>query len=66
MLFADDVALINETRDGVNVKLELWRDVIESNGFKISQTRTKYVEYKFSKTRSRNEGVVKIDNQEIS
>jgi len=25
MLFADDIALVDETRAGVNIKLELWR-----------------------------------------
>ncbi|MES6826658.1 reverse transcriptase domain-containing protein, partial [Cutibacterium acnes] len=36
MLFADDVVLIDETREGVNAKLELWRGVLELNGFRIS------------------------------
>ena len=65
MLFADDVVLIDETREGVNAKLELWRGVLESNGFRISRTKTKYMECKFSQNRSRNERVVRIDNQDI-
>lgn len=65
MLFADDVVLIDETREGVNAKLELWRGVLESKGFRISQTKTEYMECKFSQNRSRNEGGVKIDNQDI-
>ena len=65
MLFADDVVLIDETREGVNAKLELWRGVLESKGFRISRTKTEYMECKFSQNRSRNEGVVKIDNQDI-
>lgn len=57
--------LINETREGVNAKLELWREVLESNGFRISRTKTEFMECKFSKNRNRNEGIVRIDNQEI-
>lgn len=54
MLFADDVVLIDETREGVNAKFELWRDILESNGFRISQTKTEYMECKFSKNSRRN------------
>jgi hypothetical protein len=30
MLFADDVVLVDESRAGVNMKLELWRHTLES------------------------------------
>jgi hypothetical protein len=30
MLFADDVVLVNDSRTGVNRKLELWRQTLES------------------------------------
>ena len=30
MLFADDVVLVDESRIGVNQKLELWRQTLES------------------------------------
>jgi hypothetical protein len=33
MLFADDVMLVNDSRAGVNRKLELWRHTLESKGF---------------------------------
>jgi len=33
MLFADDIVLVDETRAGVNAKLELWRQTLESRGF---------------------------------
>ena len=32
MLFADDVVLVDESRAGVNRKLELWRRTLESKG----------------------------------
>ena len=34
MLFADDVVLVDESRTGVNQKLELWRETLESKGFR--------------------------------
>jgi hypothetical protein len=34
ILFVDDVLLIDESRIGVNQKLELWRQTLESKGFK--------------------------------
>ena len=30
MLFTDDVVLVDESRIGVNQKLELWRETLES------------------------------------
>ncbi|XP_070014932.1 secreted RxLR effector protein 78-like [Nicotiana sylvestris] len=44
MLFADDIVLIDESRTGVNVRLEVWRQTLESKGFKLSRTKTKYLE----------------------
>jgi len=32
MLFADELVLVDETRDGVNTKLEQWRDTQEASG----------------------------------
>ncbi|XP_070055689.1 uncharacterized protein [Nicotiana tomentosiformis] len=32
MLFADDIVLIDETQGGVNAKLEVWRQTLESKG----------------------------------
>ncbi|XP_049367345.1 uncharacterized protein LOC125832240 [Solanum verrucosum] len=48
MLFADDIVLIDETRDRVNARLEVWRQTLESKGFKLSRTKTEYLGCKFS------------------
>jgi len=48
MLFADDIVLIDETRDGVNTKLERWRDTLEAKGFRLSRSKTDYLHCKFS------------------
>ena len=49
MLFADDIVLVDETRTGVNAKLELWRQTLESRDFRLSRAKTEYMECKFSK-----------------
>ena len=38
MLFADDVVLVDESQAGVNKKLELWRQTLESKGFRLNCT----------------------------
>ena len=43
MFFADDVVLVDESRAGVNRKLELWRQTLESKGFRLSRTKTVYM-----------------------
>ena len=43
-----DELLVEESRYGVNVKLERWWRALESNGFKISRTNTDYMNYNFS------------------
>jgi Reverse transcriptase (RNA-dependent DNA polymerase) len=48
MLFADDVVLIDESRIGVNQKLELWRQTLESKSFRLSRTKTEYMRCQFS------------------
>ena len=42
-------SLADETWSGVNAKLEIWRDTLESKGFQSSGTKTEYMECKFSK-----------------
>lgn len=35
-------------RNGVNAKLEVWRQTLEAKGFRLSQTKTEYVDCKFN------------------
>ncbi|KAM3246941.1 hypothetical protein P3L10_008708 [Capsicum annuum] len=64
-LFADDVVLIAETREGVSDKLEVWRQTLEYKGFRVSRSKTEYVECKFNDMRRENEVVVKLESQEV-
>ena len=65
MLFADDIVLIDESRQGVNDKLEVWRQTLESKGFRLSWTKTEYLKCKFSDSRQEEEVVVKLDSQAV-
>ena len=65
MLFADDVVLIDESKVGLNAKLELWRDALESKGFKISRTKTECMEFNFKEGRTIDRALVEIDGQEV-
>jgi hypothetical protein len=65
MLFADDVMLVDDSRAGVNRKLELWRHTLESKGFRLSRTKTEYMRCVFSATRY-EEGDVSLDGQVVA
>ena len=43
ILFADDIILFDETRATVNAKLKLWRQTLESRGFRLSRAKTEYM-----------------------
>ncbi|PHT68369.1 Coiled-coil domain-containing protein SCD2 [Capsicum annuum] len=60
----DNRHFIDETRGGVNDKLEVWRQTLESKGFRVSRSKTEYVECKFYDVRRENEVVVKLESQE--
>ncbi|XP_060210151.1 uncharacterized protein LOC132637024 [Lycium barbarum] len=64
MLFADDI-VIDESRSGVNAKLEVWRQTLESKGFKLSRTKTEYLECKFSDIVQEADVEVKLGTQVI-
>ncbi|PKA60283.1 ubiquitin-protein ligase E3 C [Apostasia shenzhenica] len=63
MLFADDIVLIEKTKEGAKAKLELWRNALESKGLHLSRSKTKYMEYIFSQERNTYIGDVTIGDQ---
>ncbi|PVH39123.1 hypothetical protein PAHAL_5G442400 [Panicum hallii] len=65
MLFADDVVLVDESRAGVNMKLELWRHTLELRGFSLSRTETEYMMCDFSLTRH-EDGDVSLEGQVVA
>ena len=63
MLFADDVVLVDDSRTGVNRKLELWRQTLELKGFRLSRTKIEYMMCGFSTTKRGEE--VSLDGQVV-
>nr|XP_009773737.1 PREDICTED: uncharacterized protein LOC104223905 [Nicotiana sylvestris] len=57
--------LIDDTRGAVNERLEVWRQAVESKGFKLSRTKTKYVECKFNDVMGEADVEVRLDSQVI-
>ena len=65
MLFADDIVLIDKTKEGVNKKLELWKQTLEVRGFRLSRSKTEYMECKFRKRKNNKQGVITFNGQQI-
>ena len=53
-------SLVQESREVINCKLEMWREVLESKDFLLSRKKTEYMECKFNKRQTNNDLEVKI------
>ncbi|KAL6517796.1 hypothetical protein OROMI_033497 [Orobanche minor] len=65
MMFADDIVLIDETKVGVQPKLELWRDTLEARGFRLSRSKTEYMECRFSDNSDREAEMITFDGKVV-
>ncbi|KAK4317682.1 hypothetical protein Pmani_011243 [Petrolisthes manimaculis] len=45
MLFADDIVLVCKTKAELKRELSRWRRALEDRGFKISRTKTEYLQF---------------------
>lgn len=61
MLFAGNIILIDETHDEANAKLEIWRQTLESKGFRLSTIKTNYLECKFNDVMYDTDMEVRLD-----
>ncbi|GKA98867.1 ataxia telangiectasia mutated family protein [Tanacetum coccineum] len=48
MIFADDIVLVSESAEGLNDRLENWREALEANGLRVSREKTEYLRCDFS------------------
>lgn len=69
MLFADDIVLVDENREGMTLNAQKWREDLESERFRTSRANTKYIQCNLNsmgrKIGRRNECAVQIDDQNI-
>ncbi|GJR38233.1 ataxia telangiectasia mutated family protein [Tanacetum coccineum] len=49
LIFADDIALISESVEGLNTRLENWRAALEDNGLRVGREKTECLKCDFSK-----------------
>jgi hypothetical protein len=63
-VFLDDVMLVDKILAKVNRKLELWREILEPKGFKLSTTKTKSMRYN-SSTTTYEEGDISLEGQVV-
>ena len=47
MLFVDDIVLVGDSSSSLSSRLEVWRDALESKGFRLSRAKTEYVNFNF-------------------
>jgi hypothetical protein len=64
MLFVDDMVLVDDSRTGVDQKLELWGRTLEAKGFRHSMSKMEYMNCDFSAT-TQEEGDVRLDGQVV-
>ena len=65
MLFANDITLVDESKNNVNAKLERWQGALESRGFKLSNTKAKYMNCNFGGDVQRDVTPMRIEAQQI-
>ena len=49
----------------MNDKLEVWRQTLESKGFRLSRSKTEYIECKFNDLGQEDKLVVRLDSQVV-
>ncbi|GKD31876.1 retrovirus-related pol polyprotein LINE-1 [Tanacetum coccineum] len=47
LIFADDIVLVSESAEGLNIRLENWREALEDNGLRVSREKTEYLRCDF-------------------
>ncbi|KAH1241290.1 putative PKHD-type hydroxylase [Glycine max] len=61
----DDIVLLGESREELNERLETWRRALETHGFRLSRSKSEYMECKFNKSRRVSNSEVKIGDHII-
>ncbi|KAL5137686.1 Craniofacial development protein 2 [Glycine soja] len=64
-IWEDDIVLLGESREELNERLETWRRALETHGFRLSRSKSEYMECKFNKRRRVSNSEVKIGDHII-
>lgn len=46
-MYANAMVLVSETKEGIEQKLEEWREAPENKGMRISRTKTEYMKFMY-------------------
>ena len=65
MLFAYDINLIDQTSEGLGWKLDRWREELESKGFRINHSKTKYLACNFGLESRERSNSMEIEGMNI-
>ncbi|GJX62682.1 putative pre-mRNA-processing factor 6-like [Tanacetum coccineum] len=49
LIFADDIVLVSDTPDGLNGRLEQWREMLENKGLRVTKEKTEYIRCDFNR-----------------
>ncbi|GJY29823.1 retrovirus-related pol polyprotein LINE-1 [Tanacetum coccineum] len=62
LIFADDIVLVSDTPDGLNGRLEQWREMLEDKGLRVSREKTEYMRCDFNRNENdqNEEAVIRI------
>ncbi|GJR56637.1 ataxia telangiectasia mutated family protein [Tanacetum coccineum] len=62
LIFADDIVLVSDTPDGLNGRLEQWREMLENKGLRVSGEKTEYMRCDFNRNENdqNEEAVIRI------
>ncbi|KAJ0617179.1 putative RNA-directed DNA polymerase [Helianthus annuus] len=65
LLFADDIVLIEESKQSLNERLEEWRVALEGKGLRISRSKTEYLYCDFSGAADEHDTQITIEGQVV-
>ncbi|GJZ48686.1 ataxia telangiectasia mutated family protein [Tanacetum coccineum] len=62
LISADDIVLVSDTPDGLNGRLEQWREMLENKGLRVSREKTEYMRCDFNRNKNdqNEEAVIRI------
>ncbi|GKF75958.1 retrovirus-related pol polyprotein LINE-1 [Tanacetum coccineum] len=62
LIFTDNIVLVSDTPDGLNGRLEQWREMLENKELRVSREKTEYIRCDFNRNENNEnkEAVIRI------